>query len=618
MPALPAAQPVHFGDEHRPAVGWWHAPVAQPVDALRLPVLICSPFGREDECAYRTLRVLAERLAADGHPVLRFDFPGTGDAAGDAHTPDLVPTWAGAIAAGIDSLKAQAGCSQVAVVGLRLGALLAAGVAASREDIAAFVAIAPPASGRAFVREMKAFEAASAAVGRADPSAGLTETGGHVLTSAVRDALSRLGPAALQRPPALRMLLIDRDDMPSAGPWIARMAELGVSADRESHPGFADMMLDPHLGKVPQSMVDALANWLARQPMAAAGPSFEALRHGPIELPDGVVEEPVWMTVAGARIFGILSQATTDTTPSRIVLLLNSGAQRRSGPGRLHVLLARRWAASGAAVLRLDLPGLGDAPPRDGDRDNVVYPRAIVHELRDLVRQLRERWPGAGCHAVGICSGAFHALQLACEQAGVDSVVVINPLAFYSPGEGPLVEPLPAYMVTQEMSRYRRSPFSLDRWSKLVRGEVDVRRVARLLGRHAGQSVVTAWRELARLLRLPLRDDLAGELGRATANGTVLHFVFAEDEPGEALLRSLAGRAIGRLQSQHRLHLHRMDDADHTFTGEAARERVAALMDALFENPPPPAPPRPPRRAEPRSADSVPRTQHDEATGIHP
>ncbi len=616
MPALPEAQPVHFGDELRSAVGWWHAPLAQPVGESRLPVLICPPHGREDECAHRMLRVLAERLAGAGHPVLRFDFPGTGDAAGDVFMPDLVPTWAASIAAGLDSLKAQAGCSQVAVVGLRLGALLAAGVAAARDDVAAFVAIAPPASGRAFVREMKAFAAASEAVGRADASADLMESGGHVLTSDVRDALSRLGPTTFDRPPAPRVLVIDRDDMPSAAPWISRLAELGVSADRESHPGFVDMMLDPHRSEVPQSIVGAVADWLARQPMVAARPPIEILRRGPVAVADGVVEEPVWMTASGARIFGILSQSASGATPSRIVLLLNSGAQRRSGPGRLYVLMARRLAANGAAVLRIDQPGLGDSPARVGERDNVIYPRGIVQDLCELVRQLRERWPHAACHAVGICSGAFHALQLGREHAGLDSVVAINPLTFDWPGEGPLAEPLPAHMVTREMSRYLRSPLSRQRWRKLLRGEVDIRRVARLLARHAGQSFAKASRTLARMLHLPLRNDLADDLTRTTAGGTVLHLVFAENEPGEDLLRSLAGRAVDRLQRQHRLHLHHVVDADHTFTGEAARQRVAALMDALLETPPPPASGRPPRRAEPCADRIATRARSDEAAGM--
>ncbi len=617
MPVLPAAQPVHFGDEQQPAVGWWHAPSGQRADATRLPVLICPPHGREDECAYRTLRVLAERLAAAGHAVLRLEFPGTGDAAGDSHAADPVAAWTAAICAGLDGLKAQAGAGQLAVVGLRLGALLAAGVAASRDDVAAFVGIAAPASGRAFVREMKAFEAAAVTVGRADASAGLMEVGGHVLNAATRDALSRLGPATLDKSPAPRVLLVDRDDMPSSAPWLSRLAELGVSADRESQPGFAEMMLDPHHSEVPQAIVGAAADWLARQPMVATVPPSELLRRGPVAVSDGVVEEPVWMTAAGAPIFGILSRSASVATPNRVVLMLNSGAQRRSGPGRLYVLMARRWAASGAAVLRVDLPGLGDSPARAGEGDNVAYPRDIAPQLVDLIRQWRERWPHVACHVVGVCSGAFHALQLARAQAGLASVVAINPLTFVWPGDGPIVDPLPAHMVTQEMSRYSRSPFSRERWIKLLRGEVDLRRIALLLARHVGQKLARGWRELARLLHLPLRDDLAGDLTRITAGGTTVHLVFADNEPGEQLLRSLAGRAVPRLQRQHRLHLHRVADADHTFTGEAARQRVAALMDSLFETPPPAVPGRSPRRAEPCPDRTVACAGNDHAAGMH-
>jgi hypothetical protein len=246
-------------------------------------------------------------------------------------------------------------------------------------------------------------------------------------------------------------------------------------------------------------------------------------------------------------------------------------------------MLARRWAARGMAVLRVDLPGLGDAAARDGERDNLVYPPGVLPDLQALVRHVRERWPGAACHAVGICSGGYHGLQLAREGAGIDGVVVVNPLTFDWPGERPLVEPLAPHKVAQEMARYRSRLFSLQPWRKLFAGEVDVRLVARLLARRLMQRLAAAGRELARLVHLPLRNDLAGELVRATADGTVLHFVFSDNEPGEDLLHGQAGRAVGRLQRQRRLHLHRLDDTDHTFTGEAARERAAALMDTLFE-----------------------------------
>ena len=589
MPPPPAAQPVYFGDEALPAFGWWHAAIPGLDGRCRLPVLLCPPFGREDESAHRTLRLLAERLAADGHPVLRFDYPGTGDAAGHAHLPGLVQAWTRSIGAALDSLKAQSGSAQAAVVGLRLGALLAAGVAAARDDVAAFVAIAPPASGRAFVREMKVLQGASSPVGRAHASAGLLEAGGHTLTAESRDALSLLDPAKLERPPAPQVLLIDRDDMPAAAAWAARLTALGAAVVHESHGGFADMMLDPHRSQAPQSMLDATIAWLGRQASSEHAATSDAFGRAPARVADGVVEEPVWIELANARMFAIQSQGSQRANPSRVALILNSGAQRRAGPGRLHVMLARRWAAKGMVVLRVDLPGLGDAAARDGERDNLVYPPDVSRDLQALVRHARERWPGVACHALGICSGGYHALQLARERLGVDGVIVLNPLTFDWPGDRPLLEPLPAHKVAQEMARYRRNLFSLQPWRKLLRGEVDVLLIAGLLLRRVEQRLDNAGRELLRLLHVPLRNDLASELKRATADGAVLHFVFSENEPGEDLLRGLAGRAVGQLQRRDRLQLHHLGDADHTFIGEAARERVAALMDTLLDSAPPPA-----------------------------
>jgi hypothetical protein len=61
-----------------------------------------------------------------------------------------------------------------------------------------------------------------------------------------------------------------------------------------------------------------------------------------------------------------------------------------------------------------------------------------------------------------------------------------------------------------------------------------------------------------------------------------------------------------------------MDDADHTFTGEAARQRMAALIYTLLDTSRPPLPGRPPRRTEPCSDSPVARARDDEATGLRP
>lgn len=58
-------------------IGHLHTPTG---DARDLCAVICPvPFGYENICSHRSLRVLADQLARAGIASLRFDFPGTGD-----------------------------------------------------------------------------------------------------------------------------------------------------------------------------------------------------------------------------------------------------------------------------------------------------------------------------------------------------------------------------------------------------------------------------------------------------------------------------------------------------------------------------------------------------------
>ncbi len=88
-------------------------------------VLIVPPFGWEDVCSYRPLRFLARTLAESGIPVMRFDLPGTGDSSGSALDSGLFEAWIQSVDDAAAELRAATGVKDVAVVGIRLGALLA-------------------------------------------------------------------------------------------------------------------------------------------------------------------------------------------------------------------------------------------------------------------------------------------------------------------------------------------------------------------------------------------------------------------------------------------------------------------------------------------------------------
>ena len=76
--------PLYIGAGDAPRLAWYHAPEVRSGQG----VVICPPLGHEYISAYRSLRELADRLAAAGVAVLRFDYHGTGDSAGEDDDPD--------------------------------------------------------------------------------------------------------------------------------------------------------------------------------------------------------------------------------------------------------------------------------------------------------------------------------------------------------------------------------------------------------------------------------------------------------------------------------------------------------------------------------------------------
>jgi uncharacterized protein len=123
--------PFHFGGAERRLFGVYD-PASKNSGALRAAV-VCHPSGDEQVHAYRTLRQLAARMCRAGIHVLRFDYYGTGDSFGETGEGDIA-SWCGDIETAIAELKDMTGAPKVSLVGLRLGANLAARVAAGRPD----------------------------------------------------------------------------------------------------------------------------------------------------------------------------------------------------------------------------------------------------------------------------------------------------------------------------------------------------------------------------------------------------------------------------------------------------------------------------------------------------
>ena len=114
-------------------------------------MILCAPWGQEYLCAHRSLRKLGDLLSASGHHVMRFDYFGTGDSGGDLGDAGLA-AWRSDIRLAMEELREASGIERVSLVGLRLGAALAAEVAAqSTALVDSLILWDPIVSGRDYV-----------------------------------------------------------------------------------------------------------------------------------------------------------------------------------------------------------------------------------------------------------------------------------------------------------------------------------------------------------------------------------------------------------------------------------------------------------------------------------
>ncbi|MFI5360990.1 MAG: amino acid adenylation domain-containing protein [Elusimicrobiota bacterium] len=114
-------------------------------------VLVCSPIGQEHSRTHFILRRLAQRLAAQGVPTLRFDYFGCGDSLGES-VEATCGRWRRDIVQAHEELRRRVGAERIAAVGVRVGAALLADVADDL-DIARLVLWDPVCDGSRYCAE---------------------------------------------------------------------------------------------------------------------------------------------------------------------------------------------------------------------------------------------------------------------------------------------------------------------------------------------------------------------------------------------------------------------------------------------------------------------------------
>src|SRR5258708_5961964 len=349
--------------------GWLHAAEG------RSGVVLCNPFGYDALCTHRGWRKLAERIAAAGMPVLRFDYPGAGDSTGFEDDPQRVEAWLNSIVAAVRRLREWTGVERVSLAGLRLGATLATLAAERIGDIDGLVLLAPPVTGRNYLRELRAHRQSwlSTPAGmNADPIAdadAYVEAFGFGLHG---DDIARLGAVELRNDteaPARRVLVLDSSDRNRTSALAAHYAANGVDVQHHAFDESDRFVIEALYSEEPVEAFRRVTEWLAegntREAPTARTHTPVAVDETPhLGLPDIAATE---RHVVFGPYFGIYCEPDRPDVAAPAVLFVNTGASHHIGDGRLFVLFSRRLAALGIASLRMDLSGLGDAVPAAGE-----------------------------------------------------------------------------------------------------------------------------------------------------------------------------------------------------------------------------------------------------------
>lgn len=562
--------------------GWLH-----PAAGNR-GVIVCAAQGYEELCTHRPMRGLAERFAEAGLPTLRFDYPGTGDSIGNERDPARVRAWLDSIHAAARYLRQEVGVEEIAIVGLRVGALLGAIAAEELGDVVALALMAPPASGRVYVRELQAFStmftpAPEGSPPPADPD-DLQATGFLLSSSTVTD-LKALGLLKLARRPAKRVMLLHRPDAPPEKKLAARLRELDTAVDEMTFDGFSELMDEVCYGqRLPHAVFKRLTQWLTDGAKTSDRAAVTPQAAVTLAL-DGCTEEAVSFGDAN-RLFGVLCRPATPRAggSAPTVLFLNTGHHHHIGFGRMAVNMARRLAAEGIASLRFDAAGLGDSDAMPGRPEGVIYSTEACADVGAAISMLEARGHRNPV-VIGHCSGAHLAFHSTVLDKRIAAQVLMN-LQVFIWGENDTLETVirarrrSGREILADVWRAIRQPAT---WHRLMRGEKRDRELARALLNRAGRVArdkVT--RVGSRLLgaTAPV-SPVEGWFRAIDARGTYTLLVYSAGDDGLTERDQHLGEGGRALASLPTVRTQILEGADHLLSPRALQEQVAAMLSAF-------------------------------------
>ena len=122
------------GNNNYRLFGVLHFPYCNEKQKQKYGVVLCAPFAEEKLWSHRVFVDFARKLAKEGYTVLRFDYMGHGDSEGEFEN-STVATRLSDIKSSLAVIRKKSNVRKIGLLGLRLGAALAAISSESISDI---------------------------------------------------------------------------------------------------------------------------------------------------------------------------------------------------------------------------------------------------------------------------------------------------------------------------------------------------------------------------------------------------------------------------------------------------------------------------------------------------
>ncbi|QNP40686.1 alpha/beta hydrolase family protein [Lysobacter solisilvae (ex Woo and Kim 2020)] len=244
----------------------------------------------------------------------------------------------------------------------------------------------------------------------------------------------------------------------------------------------------------------------------------------------------------GGQLVGVLSGPRTEGRP--VLLLPSAGLQPRSGPFRLHWILAQRLAAAGICSFRYDVPGVGEAPRLPGC-DATQATIAAIEQLQSM--------HGVRTFAIGgICSAADTGWDAAVADPRITGLLLLDGLCFRGPW----------HRYARILGLLRRLPKEWRHFARKASG--------RLRGDASLDSnAFRTW---------PTQAQAREQFAQMVARDMRLLCIFSGGYADRFLHPRQFRWSFGAPAMDPRVAMHYWPDCDHTYFGKGQRERLLATV----------------------------------------